>query len=545
MNERGGQSSFRRQDPLHNPFVRPLRFVDELVEPALEGTSFEPIKGAARQDVHGRVALVGGGPMTGFSAEDCLCVTSRGERVLHFFGQPLAVSAQAEAREAARLWAELYAGLLRHLGRPPVPIRTNAPTSVYGMPLYDFVSLIIPFRRAFVFETNCERGSDIVFKYRLETAAGVLSSTQTDGASSFGRVDRRGEGKTVSTVNLADVLSLEVAVVTRIAELITHKKGPPLSLRMLGLREGTQHAAILVRGVDLDIVILTDVADCSSVLELPEDRLADLFLLGCRHAVDRIAYIKAADAVRSQVRHALSQAHAQSSTQVGRLMEYWHDLEALPGIDESVLPQLKKLSQQTNLVSRRIEDVGENPFDVFGSSVRHNTIRASLSVYYADRESRVVFDVVEVVEELVAALDKSLRPDLSVSATRRCVKSDWTALRACLAELLENAKKYGSGKRRAELQVLDGEKAGTLVLRVVNAGLQIGQSEWRHLQDYGIRGREALKAGQEGTGGGLTMVRDTARDLGVEFGFAPLDLEGWPKKRTFASSLTFPAKLVS
>lgn len=91
------------------------------------------------------------------------------------------------------------------------------------------------------------------------------------------------------------------------------------------------------------------------------------------------------------------------------------------------------------------------------------------------------------------------------------VVSDENALMICVGNLIENAIKYGDGKR---IDIMAEIEEDMLLLRVRNTGEAIPKHELPHIYSSFWRGSNALE--REGNGLGLYICRTYARKLGGE-----------------------------
>jgi signal transduction histidine kinase len=115
----------------------------------------------------------------------------------------------------------------------------------------------------------------------------------------------------------------------------------------------------------------------------------------------------------------------------------------------------------------------------------------------------VLADCRWVLEERKVQLEKNVAPDLPE------VHGDAAALRQAIANLIDNALKYGGGSKwiGLEARTAASSDGGEIVVSVADRGIGIGRSDLPHLFDPFFRSSDPSAAGTSGSGLGLAVVR--------------------------------------
>lgn len=172
--------------------------------------------------------------------------------------------------------------------------------------------------------------------------------------------------------------------------------------------------------------------------------------------------------------------------------------------------QTKRYGALIEAQGRRLEDLVEQVLELAGVESRKRAFRRE-PVRLGDIVSAAVSDCEHAAREGNIALDVARAPEDAVDV----VIGDADALRRAVSNLVANAIKHGgAGNHRVAIAIGRREGNDELVVEVSDRGPGIPRSEQSHLFDAFYRGSRARERQVPGSGLGLSVVRQIAREHG-------------------------------
>ncbi len=169
-----------------------------------------------------------------------------------------------------------------------------------------------------------------------------------------------------------------------------------------------------------------------------------------------------------------------------------------PGLKEE---QKKLLMERAVLDTDRLERMVENVL------ISANFDNDRFKIYYEDVDVQAL--VSRIVSEYKQLSDRDF--NLSIDLLHSTYKTDQSALRIILDNLLENATKYSNEDKPVHIEVVD--RKSRLSLSVSDQGIGISDNEKSKVLDRFYRSNDQDVRTQKGTGLGLYIVKRLAEEL--------------------------------
>jgi len=168
-------------------------------------------------------------------------------------------------------------------------------------------------------------------------------------------------------------------------------------------------------------------------------------------------------------------------------------------------PQVRRYGGLIEAEGRRLEDLVEKVLELAGvQSQTRNSPRERVSI------AEVVQSAIE--DSAAAARDRGIEVEAAFPATELFVLGDEDALRRGVANLVGNAIKHGGEENSVKVSI--ESLSGEVSISVSDRGPGIPSSEVPHLFEAFYRGRHARERQVRGSGLGLSLVQQIARDHG-------------------------------
>ncbi len=204
-------------------------------------------------------------------------------------------------------------------------------------------------------------------------------------------------------------------------------------------------------------------------------------------------------------------AHAFNTMQ-SRLASYLHDrLRILAAISHDLKSPITRLKLRAEMLA----DAGQREKFLRDLEEMENMIAATLDFLRGEsrQENGVLLDINALVSTLRDDM-KTVNAFVEVyGAASRPLLARPQALRRCLANLLDNAVRYGKGANGRVLITLE-DSAETLKLHIDDNGPGIPESELEQMFEPFRRGESSRNRATGGTGLGLAVARNLARAHG-------------------------------
>ena len=176
-------------------------------------------------------------------------------------------------------------------------------------------------------------------------------------------------------------------------------------------------------------------------------------------------------------------------------------------VDGSVsgVPQVRRYGGLIEAESRRLEDLVEKVLELAGvESQTRQSPRERVSTAGIARSA--------IADSAAEARDRGIELESAFPAADLFVLGDEDSLRRAVANLLGNAIKHGSDRNSVKVTI--EELSGEVSISVSDRGPGIPASEVPHLFEAFYRGRRARDQQVRGSGLGLSLVQQIAREHG-------------------------------
>jgi signal transduction histidine kinase len=173
----------------------------------------------------------------------------------------------------------------------------------------------------------------------------------------------------------------------------------------------------------------------------------------------------------------------------------------------SGLDQTKRYGALIEAQGRRLEDLVEQVLELSGVESRKRAFRKE-PVHLTQMVSAAVSDCEHAAREKNVAVDVASSPEGAV------VIGDADALRRAVSNLVANAIKHGNDDDRVAVAITRREGDREVAVEVTDRGPGIPRSEQSHLFEAFYRGARAREGQVPGSGLGLSVVRQIAREHG-------------------------------
>jgi hypothetical protein len=541
-----GASAPLRNDPLDGLPASEHPLLSMLLQAVPIAPPFIPVAPFERGILAERLWHESVGPdKLGFSAKTALTPVNRHavrgaprQRISHMFcflGRPIAEVDRDNASirgMAQSLWWAFHFALGDYLAASQETIRKDIATEYFGKPLYELLSFLLPCRNIWVLETNFDSSARLLLKYTAKIVDGKMSiqpSGLADRPLDPMPYSERRTGRRMHKLGQSGV-ECEFFLVNRLSELARQSRGTNFGLASLGLSDSAGYVALAFRSPDIEVSVLTDARNSEAVARMDAQRVLQLLKIASSGLMERLELIRQTEIIRTDIRHQIVQAHDKSEVWLRDLQKTWVELESKPAQrDHKVTEDLATLADQMSHERARIATIGASAFTALGTRKKSRSSRGeNFSVVDATSDPARNIDLIAMVDGLIAPLQRdmalSLRFDHAEAAI--WIKTHVAALQACVSEILNNATKYAAPG--TPIVINAAAHRDHALLRVENAGPRLTKREQELVKRFGFRGAAAIQSGRSGSGGGLSLVNDTLRELGFTFSYehAPSADEG-------------------